>query len=623
MRYKIILLLVLVLTFPAFATTWTVKSSGGDYTSLSSAYNNASTVDGDVIEIYLTSDSCPQLTAANSANKSVTIKAASGVTVTLSQVSSSCVTTVLNAQYGTGTITFEGITFNGASCAWGIIQPCGSKNLTFIDCIFNPVVGGHYIVFTDTSNDANTANRVLTFDRCTSTAMSGTCRSAFNVVNGSLYVDGGAWDSSASGGDYSCLQYGSTAGQNWAGTVDINNATLTGYAGCIGISPAGVAPKLKVWNSTLHWLADMSTGSIDGDGIYLAGNIVHVDIDGCTINGPTPILANMTAIQATALTGDSNCLRIVGNIANQVNKLFTTQSTGRIGYVMCNKNTANLPDGNYAQTAISIGDSASHTREEAIAAYGGGEIIGNNINYTAGSNDVNQTAIVLGADSFSFDIADNNIPRGGKGILNYGYNHTIRGNVIITDSPIYIWGGQYSRVFDNTVDCTTHGNALVLRATATNKPIFSRIYNNIIYPDASLGAVRAVKFWEDVCDTTHIYHYNTYMDYNIYYNGTEAEMFDWEGTGATTTATTIAALQNQWQQGPGSTPFADTDYIGIAGNDLHSIKGIPQFRDYGSDYSLLPSSPCINAGQPTLNGGKTTIGAWQPKRQNNGSPFRW
>jgi hypothetical protein len=39
----------------------------------------------------------------------------------------------------------------------------------------------------------------------------------------------------------------------------------------------------------------------------------------------------------------------------------------------------------------------------------------------------------------------------------------------------------------------------------------------------------------------------------------------------------------------------------------------PQFVDAANgDFRLKPTSPCLNAGKPTLNNGKTTIGAWQP-----------
>jgi hypothetical protein len=52
-------------------------------------------------------------------------------------------------------------------------------------------------------------------------------------------------------------------------------------------------------------------------------------------------------------------------------------------------------------------------------------------------------------------------------------------------------------------------------------------------------------------------------------------------------------------------------------NDTNSISIDPKFKNVDSnDFSLLGNSPCINAGTPTPNGGKTTIGAWQPKKQN-------
>ncbi len=47
-------------------------------------------------------------------------------------------------------------------------------------------------------------------------------------------------------------------------------------------------------------------------------------------------------------------------------------------------------------------------------------------------------------------------------------------------------------------------------------------------------------------------------------------------------------------------------------NDAHSIEAAPQFVDIANgDFRLEPTSPCLNAGKPTPNGGYTNIGAWQ------------
>jgi len=47
-------------------------------------------------------------------------------------------------------------------------------------------------------------------------------------------------------------------------------------------------------------------------------------------------------------------------------------------------------------------------------------------------------------------------------------------------------------------------------------------------------------------------------------------------------------------------------------NDAHSIEADPEFVDANNgDFRLKPSSPCLNAGKPTLNGGYTSMGAWQ------------
>jgi len=47
-------------------------------------------------------------------------------------------------------------------------------------------------------------------------------------------------------------------------------------------------------------------------------------------------------------------------------------------------------------------------------------------------------------------------------------------------------------------------------------------------------------------------------------------------------------------------------------NDLVDID--PRFMNAaGGDFRLKPTSPCLNTGEPTMNGGYTSIGAWQRK----------
>jgi hypothetical protein len=88
-----------------------------------------------------------------------------------------------------------------------------------------------------------------------------------------------------------------------------------------------------------------------------------------------------------------------------------------------------------------------------------------------------------------------------------------------------------------------------------------------------------------------------YMDYNCYQKGA----LGFSNLGESFQLN-LKALQTKWASWSEVYPY----------NDTHSIEADPQFVDAANgDFRLKPISPCLNAGKPTLDGGYTTVGAWQ------------
>jgi len=187
----------------------------------------------------------------------------------------------------------------------------------------------------------------------------------------------------------------------------------------------------------------------------------------------------------------------------------------------------------------------------------------------------------------------------------------------------------------NTIkNCTLYGIEYpdfaigVLNTGSGNKAVNNLAYNNICVANSSL-----VNMGTGSLPTTPIY---CIFDYQKYIGGNFFDRNDYWTIGSyakdanmqnyanmvnnyTTEYTTLASMLTAW-------PTIGANSMSAL-NDLHSINADPQFKDVnGGDFSLLPSSPCINAGVLIPAGGKTTIGAYQPPyapatiQQNNVNP---
>jgi hypothetical protein len=204
-------------------------------------------------------------------------------------------------------------------------------------------------------------------------------------------------------------------------------------------------------------------------------------------------------------------------------------------------------------------------------------------------------ALLIGKGANGGYYAYNDVNGGDIALVVKGNYNTIENNIFRTPWSAgdinyagLIKGGSYNTVRNNTF-VTNYWAAFVVAngvsdaCSAGNVIVNNICYNNKVAPDNYALCCR-----NDPCA-------NNIINNNCYYGG--ASPIYVNGVGKS-----LAEAQTWWNTLP-------CEY----GNDSNSISADPLFVDAAnSDFSLLPASPCINAVN-TLNGGKMTIGAWQPK----------
>jgi len=283
------------------------------------------------------------------------------------------------------------------------------------------------------------------------------------------------------------------------------------------------------------------------------------------------------------------------------------------------------------------------------------------------------TGIYLGSNVRGASCFGNQITGFQGGINNYAQYSFITDNTIRCTDGINMWGGGYSNIRNNSiasVDGHADGRAIMFGrmhyADSTLKTIFTTTtvtdtgesawggnqgnvstgmlalaggnnptywgivesmdgntitVNNWTTADSTAvvetpsdgTAVHIVRFSEhntvlnNIFDSSQAHYTITfdfnprcgedYIDYNCYQKGTRA--FSNLGEAA---QDNLGDFQMKWSSWSNIFP----------NNDVHSIEADPQFVDIANgDFRLKPTSPCLNAGKPTPNGGYTNIGAWQ------------
>jgi len=189
----------------------------------------------------------------------------------------------------------------------------------------------------------------------------------------------------------------------------------------------------------------------------------------------------------------------------------------------------------------------------------------------------------------------------------------IMGNTVFVPANISLGGGimtvgrHNSNIINNTVYALNQSAFYAGQQTSNSEDVNvntsegSLVLNNIFWCNSDGGA-------GDYAMNIQKTAYNKmYSNYNCLFTGignaNGASLVSWTATDKTN----LADAQSYW-----STTF---NYK----NEANSISVNPQFVDAANDdFRLLSSSPCISTGTPTVGGGTTTIGAWQPSGYNGG-----
>ncbi len=343
------------------------------------------------------------------------------------------------------------------------------------------------------------------------------------------------------------------------GTVDFNSCSFTNIAGASKI--------------LLDW-----TG----------GNCTTLKVRNCNFNVPN----TWEVFQATGPQTDSlEHLIITGNTTVDCYN-FVKVADNNIGF-------AKICDNNIVQTDSGVGlyiglPDESRTPVNILSGW----VVNNNTITKNQGAAGNGHLLLMGVNCYGAEIAHNTFtsqskaanPSSDYGIIdigkynNFHHNFVKAANAFFIDSGISY--GNYGKIQYNTI-CATAGYCLYwYPAWYQPAPAGNIITNNIL--DTSCGGTYAMSD-----NNTHA-HYDNYINYNCYYGSVRLDG---------TTYNAIAALTAKWKTWSDVWP----------GNDAHSIMADPQFVDIeNDDFGLEPTSPCLNAGEPTLFNGKSTIGTWQP-----------
>ena len=457
----------------------------------------------------------------------------------------------------TGTVTFNNVTFCPETGPHAIIQGTTDKDnatVTFTGCIFETTGSGNAVFLSEAITAAG-PTRDFYFTDCTFTDSSPS-----DGQNGMFHI----WD---------------------VDEITFTNCTFT-KEGTDGFLLEGEVGKFELDGCTLTWTSDGTEDiihTLDNDDSPEIGTLI---VEDCTITYSagsyyisTNSLVNMYYFQDcdylllrnNTMTGLVSMIYLVDKPTTRIGIIGNTFSSSRTGNPICiGHNTQN---------------GAPYSPTDTIT---GGIISGNTITKTSS---LSGHCIMLGTNTHGWSIVDNLITStktSDWGLVIKGDNHCIRGNVIKSSTPLYLYGAYNNEITNNTLYAIDNYAIQYNDGPAAGPGGGNRVYNNII--DGSAGYYAVFVNAGAIEDN--------YFDYNHYVAGSSG-VFSHSG------AKTLAQMVTYWQ----------ANAAVFSNNDAHSLSiSDPKYSGLGNNIlSLLPSSPCLNAGKPTVHTGYTTIGAWQPQ----------
>ncbi|MGA2324285.1 MAG: hypothetical protein ABSG22_10600 [Sedimentisphaerales bacterium] len=426
---------------------------------------------------------------------------------------------------------------------------------------------------------------------------------------------------------------GTSAGAIWISgvngpiTITGNSITDTSAKPTIFLNPSGTPlPDVNISNnptfSTVNMaISDYNVNSLTVNGNAFtessAGTISLIQLDHTSVLKNVRITNNIfhpnstnPTINANYSAGaapDLNNVIITGNTftstfgsAGAAISVSGTKNTGSNIFVA--DNTITLAMGTAGSYGIQIG------LDGGITDPIGNAVIRHNVVTLSGAQA--KHAVIVGNNVQSGEVAYDTVMGGNYQIVIKGQKINVHHNIANGPCSLLLKGASNCNVFNNTCHST---GSYAFGLSSQNDVGFGVVYqsHNQIYNNIFDGAGATYAIGTDA-DSYGVYGVSdNYINFNCYVNGTSG-FADIELTANTATVIPdLATMKADWLT------WANHGVVNFPLNDVNSISADPRFRNKDTnDFSLLPSSPCINA-VPTLDGGKSTPGAWQPPKQNS------
>ena len=462
------------------------------------------------------------------------------------------------------TATVNDIVFGKTGVAYGggssvvRINTDVSASLTIDGCTFDT---GAFtpVYFLWTRTDVGVSTNAVTFTNCTID------------VNASSFLM-----------ELEALASFTSTGTSYSGTGHIHvmraKATVESTA-TISITGGSVDNTTSSFGFEIVGGASFTMDGVTLDGSNFSDSLIDIDGTPTTIDISANVITagNITVIELVGLTSVTNLIIDGNNITGGASVLLGDAYSVTYGSVSNNTITSAN-----AGTKISIGDN-----DEDVATKMNGIIVDNNAITNTAANGAH--CIMLGHNTRGCVVTNNTCTMTSTTDFNVvvkGKYNLIEGNVAVGPETLYLAGGQYNTIRNNTFYSTGKsalGSATDGAPTDDRDPIGNVIVNNIF--DGS-GTILAV----DMGSGAEAFKDNRF-DYNCYKAGSSGA-FQVNGV----IYDTIAALTAAW-------PSLSTVF---ANNDINSQMADPQFVNPPSDLNLKPTSPLLNTGD------QGSIGGWQP-----------